>query len=449
MSKDFSPDELTTGATPPKELALASFLESLRLCRVESALARHLHYERGVLQVFEDLYDLRAYGRIFVLAAGKAAQTMAGAFAAMLGTGVPLAGIVCSPQPPASPLPNFRYYQGGHPEPNEDSLRAAAAALHALGTLGEQDLAVFLISGGASAMLELPCDERLSLEELRQTHRALVLCGAPINEINILRKHLSAVKGGRLAAAAYPARQLSLFVSDVPQDSLASLASGPTLPDPSTLGDCQRILQERALATLLPEGVTQLFAQCLLDETPKSDEHCFVPARWSTLLSNEDLCLSAARELKRRGLVAEIDCRCDDWEFGRAAEYLLQRLRKLRRSSGAPCAIVSGGELSVRVPAGGGVGGRNQHFALACARQIAGEAITVLSAGSDGIDGNSVAAGAIADGSTLQRAAALGLDTETFLRRFDAYPLFHSLGDIILTGPTGNNLRDLRLLIAQ
>jgi hydroxypyruvate reductase len=196
----------------------------------------------------------------------------------------------------------------------------------------------------------------------------------------------------------------------------------------------------------LPSSVAELFAQHSLEETPKSDDPPFIRARWWTILSNAALLDAAQKEAERQGFMLEIDNRCDDWDYAKAADYLLERLRELRKQSERVC-LLSGGEVTVHVE-NGGVGGRNQQFALYCGERVAGENICVLSAGSDGIDGNSRAAGAIADGSTLERAKARGLDLKAHLSGFNAYPVFEALGDAIIVGPTGNNLRDLRILLA-
>ena len=230
-----------------------------------------------------------------------------------------------------------------------------------------------------------------------ESYRVLVHSGAPIAEINALRKHLSAVKGGRMAVAAAPAQQLSILVSDVPENALDSLASGPTMPDSSTAEQCYEIAQHYELLPQLPRAVRELFERRRLDETPKPDDPAFVRARWWPILSNECALQAAAEHAAKLGFAVQIDNRCDDWEYRKAADFLLQRLRELHKACQRAC-LISGGELSVKVDRAAGVGGRNQQFALYCAQQIRGEDICVLSAGTDGIDGNSPAAGAIVDG---------------------------------------------------
>jgi hydroxypyruvate reductase len=293
----------------------------------------------------------------------------------------------------------------------------------------------------------------------------LVHSNSPIAEINTIRKHLSAIKGGRLAQAAYPAQQVSILVSDVPDTTPDALASGPTLPDSTTVEDCYRIAMRAidlpfekrpsaapgqatpGLVNQFPASVRELFQRHALEETPKCDDPAFVGARWWTILSNADLLRKAQLEAERQGFAVTIDNSCDDWNYRKAADYLLNRLMKLRAEHERVC-LLSGGEVTVRLEQGG-TGGRNQQFALYLAEKIVGENIVVLSAGSDGIDGNSRAAGAIVDGTTVERARARGLDVKVHLEAFNANPFFEGLGDVIVTGPTGNNLRDIRILLGS
>ena len=249
-----------------------------------------------------------------------------------------------------------------------------------------------------------------------------------------------------MAQAASPAQQVSILVSDVPDSSPDALASGPTMADSTSIEDCYSIISTYGLNAAFPESVRELFQRHALEETPKSDDVAFQRSRWWTVLSNATLLESAKSEAGRNGFFVEIDNSCDDWDYERAADYLLARLRELAQQHERVC-LLSGGEVTVKV-INGGVGGRNQQFALACAEQIAGENITVLSAGTDGIDGNSLAAGAVVDGTTVSRAKERGLSPESYLAGFDANRFFEALGDAVTTGPTGNNLRDLRILLA-
>jgi hydroxypyruvate reductase len=439
-----------------RETAREIFASALRNASIEAAFARNVHCERRALRIGDDLHDLDSYHRVFVVSIGKAAHTMAAALEAQVGSSVE--GIVASSVEPASLVPasqvrGFRYFCGGHPTPTAESIQAAGAILKSLTALDSASLAIFMISGGGSSIVEKPVatlkDDDISLPDLAATYRTLVHSGAPIAEINAIRKHLSAVKGGRLAQAAYPAQQVSILVSDVPDDTPDALASGPTMPDSTSIHDCERIAAKYNLIDQFPKSVADLFRQHALDETPKSDDPAFVRARWWTVLSNKVAINEAAIAATRAGFAVEVDNSCDDWPYDKAAAYLLNRLRELRSKVSRVC-LISGGEVTVTVR-NGGTGGRNQQFALACAEPISGHDITVLSAGTDGIDGNSPAAGAVVDGSTLARIDARGGGAEAVrhgLSTFNAYPLFDALGDTIITGPTGNNLRDLRILLA-
>src|ERR1700722_5132179 len=427
-----------------RDSARAIFLRALADASIEKGFARHVHCERGILRVCDDLYDLHSYSRVLVISLGKAGQTMVEALA--LQAGESLEGIVASSVSPGEQLRGFRYFRGGHPTPNAESIQAATAMLRAVDAQAASALVIFLVSGGGSSIVEKPSDDEISLDDLIATYRALVHSGAPIAAINAVRKHLSAVKGGRLAQAAYPAQQVSLLVSDVPDGTPDALASGPTMPDSTTVEDCYRIAEKYELLKKFPTSARELFERHALDETPKSDDPAFVRARRWTLLSNQSAIEEASAAAERAGFFVNVDNSCDDWDYGRAAEYLLGRVRELRKQF-SPVCLISGGEVTVKVE-NGGVGGRNQQFALACAEKIAGENIAVLSAGTDGVDGNSSAAGAVVDGSTAERSREQGWDVRAALERFDAYPLFSAIGDSLETGPTGNNLRDLRILIA-
>jgi hydroxypyruvate reductase len=423
------------------------FLHALAESSIEKAFDRHVFFERGVLRVADDLYDISSYGRVVVISIGKAAHTMVQAFISHVGPGIGITGIACGPTQPSSLVFGFRYYTGGHPTPNAESVRAAEAILKTLEYRNQRTLVIFLLSGGGSSLVEKPISDRISLADLMQTYKALVHSGAPIAEINAIRKHLSAVKGGRLAQAASPAHQLSILVSDVPENALDSLASGPTMPDSSTIRKCQEITRKYDLLPQFPKTVRELFENGRLEETPKSGDEVFARSRWWNVLSNSSAQKAAIQKAALAGFAVEAENSCDDWDYAKAGDHLLKRVRELRKGVSRVC-LISGGEVTVTVKGKAGVGGRNQHLALYCAQKIAGENIVVLSAGTDGIDGNSSAAGAIVDGTTMARAQSMGLDVEGALKGFNATPLFESLGDAIVTGPTGNNVRDLRVILA-
>lgn len=420
------------------------FLHALAESSIDKAFARHLSGDRSVLRICDDLYPLNSYSRIFVVSFGKAGHRMAEILSRIVGTN--LEGIVSDPAPAPFQVPGYRYFTGGHPQPNIESVRAAESILKSLAALNSESLALFMVSGGGSAVVEKPVDSHISLDDLMATYRVLVHSGAPIAEINAVRKHLSASKGGRMAKAAQGAQQVSILVSDVPEKALDFLASGPTMPDSSTVEECYRIVDRYKMLEDFPASVRELFQHHALEETPKSGDPAFARSRWWKVLSSETAEKAAAAAASKHGFAVEIDDSCDDWDYAAAADYLLDRLRRLRQGV-SKAAIISGGEVTVKVGSPAGTGGRNQHFALYCAQKIAGENMVALSAGTDGIDGNSLAAGGVVDGTTLERARAEGLDVAEHLRAFNAFPLLEKLGDTINTGPTGTNVRDVRILL--
>jgi glycerate 2-kinase len=431
-----------------REDALDIFLYALKSSRVETTMERRVRFDGGALQIDGHSYVLDRYSRLVLIAIGKAGETMASAFLRQAGGDANrFEGVVVGPVGTTALSSRLRGYCGGHPSPNEASVAAAYDILQTLGSLTELDLVVFLVSGGGSALVEKFLQPGVPLDVMAATHKALVESGAPIAAINAVRKHLSAVKGGRLAAAAGPAEQLTIFVSDVSAGELDALSSGPTLPDRSSVEDVYRIAMEYGLSARVPGVIAEMLTRRSLIETPKPGDAIFARSRWSSLLDSTSLDEAAAVRARELGWRVEIDNGCDDWSAGRAAAYLLKRVRELRRGGERVC-LLSAGEVTVQVPAEAtGKGGRNQHFALLCSELIAGDEITILSAGSDGVDGNSPAAGGLVDGRTVVRAEAARYSVTAALSAFDAYSLLSLLGDTVMTGPTGNNLRDLRILL--
>jgi hydroxypyruvate reductase len=299
-------------------------------------------------------------------------------------------------------------------------------------------------------MIEKPLDGRITVEDTARFYRALVQSGLPITQINALRKHFSQVKGGRLAVAANGAAQATLLISDVPENVLHIVGSGPSLPDPTTIRECRQIIHANLAALNLSEDILAFFRNPELEETAKADHPAFTRARWLSLLSSDDLCRTAGESAAQLGFHVVIDNSCDDLDYREAAAYLLNRLRQLRQHHARVC-LLSAGEVSVQIPLTHGIGGRNQQFALECSRIIVESKMkaTVLSGGSDVIDGNSLAAGAVCDETTMERATAKGLTIAAGLEQFDSFTIFSALGDAIITGPTGNNVRDLRILLSD
>jgi glycerate 2-kinase len=428
-----------------RQLARRAFDHALAECSIPKAMQRHLELHEDQLRIGHDLYDLQSFGTINVVSIGKAGHSLAQALVELTDRG--LHGIISCPTAPGAQVFGFRYFIGGHPMPNQDSIRAAEAILKLLGNSGPGALTIFLISGGASAIAEKPISPAISLDDVIATYKALVHSGAPISEINAVRKHLSAVKGGRMAQVAVPSQQVSILVSDVPENALDALASGPTMPDTATVADCYAIAEKYGLLPQFPASVRQIFERRHLQETPKPGDVTFAQSRYLTILSNATALRAAVEAAALGGFAVEVDNSCDDWDYAEAADHLLARLRDLRQGASRVC-LISGGEVTVKAGNNPGAGGRNQQFALYCAEKIRGEPITVLSAGTDGVDGSSQAAGAIADGSTVARAREKGFDPDVALKKLDAFPLFEAIGDAIITGPTGNNVRDVRVLLA-
>lgn len=431
-----------------KQIAREIFRQTLASIDIPAVMERKLVVDRSRLVLSSTIIELSAISRVVVIAIGKAAHAMANGLCSILPNGTSLTGVVAAPTSPAAPIPGLKYFVSGHPLPDIESLRAAEAILGVLRTCNKHTL-VFFLSGGGSALVELPLHSALSLEDVQAVHRALVTCGAPIDAMNTVRRHLSAVKGGRLSLAAASAQKITLAVTDVPLGKEAALASGPTLPDPTRVADVQRILKEYDLPKRFPMSLQRWLEAGLMPETPKPGHEAFANACFEILLGLDDLFHAAHHAAEAHGYCCFCDNSTDDWPLEQAAEYLLTQLEAWQSENpGQRVAVVADGEVSSPVT-GNGVGGRNSAFVLACAEKIAGRKITVLSAGTDGIDGNSPGAGAIADGETLARAFDLGVDPRASFRESDAYTFFAKLDDTLITGPTGNNLRDLRVLLAE
>src|SRR5271154_4588528 len=328
-----------------REDALDIFLYALNASRVEVAMERSVRCGGGVLQIDRHSYSLNRYGRLVLIALGKAAGSMATVFLRQVGDAAAwFEGVVVAPEGTVLLLSGFRVYHGRHPSPNEASIAAAADILETLRSLTERDLVIFLVSGGGSAMVEQFLQPGVSLDVMAATHKALVESGAPIAAINAVRKHLSAVKGGRLAAAAAPAEQLTIFVSDVPAGELDALSSGPTMPDRSTTEDVYRIAEEYGLAKSVPGVVSEILTNRTLTETPKPGDKIYSRSRWIVLLDSVSLEEVAAARARELGWHVEIDNRCDDWSAERATDYLLGRLVELRRGRARVC-LLSAGEV--------------------------------------------------------------------------------------------------------
>jgi glycerate 2-kinase len=463
------------------------FKSAVQACNVATAFDRRLRFEGDTLyRLVPDgsgppQIKLSSYKRIFVIALGKAAEPMLETLLDRMKRRKGMRGICSSSQPPKKRNWRLRYFQGGHPLPNEDSFAAARATLALLRKAKKDTLIFFLISGGGSAMFDLPLDPQVTLEEAMAFHQQLLSSGAPINEINTLRKHFSAVKGGRLAIAAEDSMKVSLLVPDVPLRTLDALSSGPTSPDHSTIAEARELLAKYGLDSKLPASIRSFFERQDLPESPgnkgwrppffprlaksgltisrrvtaaasmSGEDPAFRDSVFEILLSSHDLIENARTLAEKAGYYVAVDNSCDDWDYADASRYLLELFHTLRAKHQRLC-LISVGEVTVKMDRTPGAGGRNQQFVMACALELEkyqGEHLTVFSAGSDGIDGNTQSAGAIADPTTVARAHAFGFHLKASLANFDACPMFTALGDSVVVGPTGQNLRDLRLLIAE
>jgi len=466
-----------------QKLARTIFEQALADCSIERAFAQKMEVVMAAdgakkLLFGENVIDLAHIKHVRIVAIGKASWAMLEALLQRLPLSAQydLAGVLIAPSSPQQLPPGFEFFAGGHPIPNVASFAGARAVLALLRGVREDfsgardTLCLFLISGGASAMMELPLDPNISLTDAIAFHQALVHSGASIAEMNCVRKHFSAVKGGRLAIVARGAECFSVFVSDVPAGHLDTIASGPTVPDLSTIYECREILARYDLLERFPASVRQFFMSSELPETPKPEG---LTARTLTLLDANDLADAARRRATQLGFHAVIDNTCDDWDYRAASEYLLARLRMLRREH-ARISLISVGEIAVSLAdpvidasdglIGSAIGGRNQHFALYTATLLesSDEPIAVLSAGTDGIDGNSIAAGAVVNEQTLRErnfgAPApdntsldewLHVEAQAALRQFRSFAFLERAGATIMVGPTGNNLRDLRIFLAE
>jgi len=435
-----------------KQCALQIFRETLAGIDIPATMQRKLCRAGSQIFVNGAPYDLAAYEQILAIAIGKASFAMAHGLSETLSPNFRAEGIMVAPAAPSNLPDGFRSIVAGHPIPNAGSFSAGRAILDLLARATERTLVVFLLSGGGSALVELPLDPTVTLEDFRELNRTLVTCGASIDEINAVRKHLSAVKGGRLAVAAADATKITLGVTDVPEGQESALASGPTLPDPTTVADACSVVQRYRLLRRLPRSIGTRFEHPeSMPETPKLGNVAFDPRRstFQILLGRHELFHTAHHASESMELVTICDNTTDNWPVEKSVDFLLEQLLMLKQSNPRKSvAVIANGEVSSPVT-GDGVGGRNLAFVLDCVKKIAGRKIAVLSAGTDGIDGSSPAAGAVADGESSSRAQALGLDPADYFSRSDSYTFFKKLGDAIETGPTGNNLRDLRIFLAE
>ncbi len=434
-----------------RKAAQSIFDAAVRAVDPAEAIHRHVRREGARLSIGAESVDLDKVRQVVVAGLGKAGASMAGAIEEILGERISR-GLVVTKYGHVQPTKTIRLHEAGHPVPDAAGLAGAQALLDQVTGLTPDDLVLVLISGGGSALTPAPV-AGITLAEKQALTKALLACGADIREMNTLRKHISRIKGGQLARAAAPARVFTLILSDIVGDPLDAIASGPTVPDPTTYADALRILDKYRIRGEIPASIrTYLEAGAAGQhaETPKPEDPLFGRVKSLMVASNIQALEAAEGEARRLGLQAMIlssFIEGETKEIARMHAALAMEVRASGHPMSAPVCLITGGETTVTLK-GKGKGGRNQEFALAAGLDIAGMPdVVIFSAGTDGTDGPTDAAGAVVDGSTVERAKALGLNPRAALDGNDAYPFFEKLGDLVITGPTRTNVMDVRLVL--
>lgn len=435
-------DAVTVDRDRLRDDAVGCLLAAIRAVDPADIVARHLESRRDLDRP------------VVVAGIGKAAGAMAAGARAVLGSRLARGVLIVPEGIEVEPIPGIDVYHGGHPTPNERGVEGAAAIHDMASSLGADDLLLCLISGGGSALMTLP-PEGISLEHVRQTTDLLLRAGATIQELNCVRKHLDRLKGGRLARAAAPARVLALVLSDVIGDPLDVIASGPVSPDSTTFGDAIRILEARGLWNRIPGAVRDYLergGRGAVEESPKPNDPAFDSVEVQLVGNNRIAAAAAVREAEQRGysaMVLSTSLMGEAREVGRVLAAIGREIKQSGQPLRPPACIVAAGETTVTV-VGDGRGGRNQELTLGAAIEIAGvSGIVVGSVGTDGIDGPTDAAGAVVDGTTVERARDAGFDARAGLARNDSYAVLQAARDLIVTGPTGTNVMDIQVVLVR
>ncbi len=434
-----------------RELTLKSLEAAIKAVDPKLIIKSKVLLKGAFLHVGGYIFDLKKFENIYVVGGGKASGSMAEALEALLGKKI-TDGLVNVPRGSRHQTSIITLNEASHPVPDESGVEGAKRMLEMAEKAGENDLLICLISGGGSSLMPLPRDG-ITIADKKKLTEDLLKCGATINEINTVRKHISEFKGGWLAKKAYPATVLNLIMSDVLGDPLDFIASGPTVPDSTTFSDAIKVLKKYGLWDKAPKSIKKVLLdgeRGLIPETPKANDEAFKKVFNIIIGNNRTASTAACEALKSEGLNAVLLTSLLEGE----AKYVGTVLASLAREIVAygnplqkPAGIVVGGETTVTVT-GKGKGGRNQEIALAAALKISGlEGVVIASLSTDGVDGPTDAAGAVADGKTIAKAEAAGLKAEEFLANNNSYNFFSKLGDLIFTGPTGTNVNDISIII--
>jgi glycerate 2-kinase len=425
--------------------ALKIFRAALRAADPEEAVLRHLRREGDTLIVGKCRYELKNFDRVQVIGAGKAGAAMSRAVERVVGKKIS-GGFVNTKE--ASRTRRVELNPSGHPMPDARGLHGARQIESIARFANERDLLICVISGGASALMPLPA-EPITLEEMQRATGQLLACGATIHELNTIRKHVETLKGGQLARIASPALVIALILSDVVGDDLDVIGSGPTVGDTSTFSDALHIFEKYQVTP--PESLATRIAQGIRGEIPETPRAGHLDGVQNLIVGSNRLAIDAAaekaRELGYRTLILSTFIEGETIDAAKTHAAIVKEILTYHRPLRAPACVLSGGETTVTIR-GAGQGGRNQEFVLAAAIALEGfSPFTILSAGTDGIDGPTDAAGAIANERTIECARASGIDPRDFLKRNDSYRFFERLNGLIKTGPTGTNVMDVRVML--
>lgn len=441
--KDLLGNARTSKLYAARKILLEVVKKSVGSINPSVAIRKHVRVRENTLKIAKHEFDLSKIGKIVVVGGGKAGGAMAEVIEKMLGDRI-VEGIVNIPKGVGYKYRTrkINLVETTHPYPSEVGRKSAEKMISLLSNLRFCDLAICLISGGGSALLPLPV-KNVSIEELKETTRLLLKSGATIQEFNAVRKHLSQIKSGQLSKAAYPAKVVGLIISDVVGDNLDVIAGGPTAPDSTTFSDALRVLRKYGISEKVPGNVFEHLKKGVVSEipdTPKLGEECLRSTLNVIVASNKDAIMAASKVGRFHGLNVSVLTLAMEGEARKIGAWLVNAGRKVARG---PTLLLAGGETTVTVK-GEGVGGRNQELALSAAIEMSDfRKATIASFSTDGIDGSTDAAGAIADGFTVKRARNLGLNPLAHLKRNDSYSFFQELGDLLITGPTGTNVMDM------